>query len=432
MTRLSILVFLYSISCVVNIHASFKAPSTLKEAIERRQAKRDETTQTYGTPNEMRTKKQGDVFYITLNLVRMGISSFPMEAFKRFQKTRNLTSSSPLPYNNGQAARNTNTPFRVVLGPRKKYVVFIDDYFDLMEDHTRGATTIPVRIVRDDSSIYDEHSFWSHLRDDGLVHFTRPRPATFIKHSPGVSGDMSLLNFNIKQHFTLYAQDIFNLANQHSTVQTITDDIFLSNLAALFPKITVYTQPPFLRVYGYVPYPAAVWVDPRVHDVDEAIKSGATHLDHDKNRDLSSPNPVRSGHRPPPNLSTFERIKGFFSFSTQQLPMIDTLLQDMAPVIQYYIERDEVARNNPRERDPAVINRPDLRILLTENLPQLDKDHIARLQEIINEAYHQGDFNHIPHINKVLKRLSQSIHFDKIDFRNFIDTHQQLEVYASI
>lgn len=418
-----------SLITTLSAHASFKKPATLKEAIEQRQNKKEKRLSNHDTADDLRQKQRGDVFYISLSLVRMGISSFPMEAFKRFQKTRNLQQTSPLPYNKGSAARNTNTPFRVVLGPQKKFVVFIDDYFDLFEDFTQGATTIPVRIVRDDSVMYDAQTFWAHLRDDGLVDFIRPRPQTFINHSPGVSGNMTLAPFNLKQHHTLYAQDVVTLAQRYTTIDTLPDDLFASNLAALMPKITVYTQPPFIRVYGYVKYPAAVRIDPRVHDIDNAIKSGSPTLHDDKQRQLSAPDPARSGHRPIPQQSTWEKIKGFFSFSDKTPPHVDTLLENMAPALQYRIEQDEVARNNPRERDPAILNMPDLMPLLTENNPPLDKDQIARLQTLINEAYHHGDFNHIPYINDVLVRLDTLKSFDAIPFRDFIDTHQQLETF---
>jgi hypothetical protein len=76
------------------------------------------------------------------------------------------------------------------------------------------------------------------------------------------------------------------------------------------------------------------------------------------------------------------------------------VLHKMAQSLQKRIENDEKNRKDERNFDEKSKKIPDLTALFTQLSPNLPLDALKRLQDIIKEAYSDGDFEHIPNFKE--------------------------------
>ncbi len=172
----------------------------------------------------LKEKHTGDIFYVSLELVRPPMVVYSKEAFDRWYKIEQRGRPS-LPHNKGRSARDTNTPFKVVLAPDHAYVVFIDKIFEVLKDQKAGAKAIPVEIMEDHSATHDDDVFWKKLERDGHA---------YLKDSDG-KDQKPVSRFN-----------------------ELKDDFFLGMLDKWIPEIRYARKSPHARVYGYVEMPVAV------------------------------------------------------------------------------------------------------------------------------------------------------------------------------
>ncbi|MBX9977781.1 MAG: hypothetical protein K2X98_06025, partial [Alphaproteobacteria bacterium] len=145
---------------------SFAWDETPEEKLARKKERLTEITK----PSELKTRTVGAVFYASMELIRPGLAVFPIDAFNRWYSIE-VRGRTDLPYDNGRAARDTNVPLKVILGPDHAYLVYADKYFEYYKDQKAGAKAIPVEIVKDYSSVYDEDIFWDRVVSDGDAYF---------------------------------------------------------------------------------------------------------------------------------------------------------------------------------------------------------------------------------------------------------------------
>lgn len=246
--------------------------------------------------------------------------TFPRDALKNQWSPENRE----LLFNEGRSARDTNMPLNVVMGYDSQYVVYHDDYEEVMHDAEKGAQAIPVKIVMDDSNLFDEKTFWSKLNKDDIA-YTQWSGVISQKDSKK-EDDLSIFPTN--------------------DIREIKNDIFLCNLHTYIPLIKMKKK---------------------------------TDTEDRPAQLVTSKYPI--GVRIEGKVSPFVFYK-------------------MAQSLQKRIEADEKKRKDDRNFDEKSKNIPDLTGILTEISPDLPLDALKRLQDIIKEAYSEGDFTHIPNFKE--------------------------------
>lgn len=119
--------------------------------------------------DQLRAKHAGDIFYVSMELLRPPVLAWPKKAlddmYARLEKGRKI-----LPFDDGRAVFDRNTPKEVIMGPAHAYLVYVDDLYDYFASQKKGAKAIPVIIIRDDSAVFDEGKFWERLQREGRAY----------------------------------------------------------------------------------------------------------------------------------------------------------------------------------------------------------------------------------------------------------------------
>lgn len=182
----------------------------------------------------LKAKHVGEVFYAPLSLIRPGICRFPflsLELHLRLLSRDKPRLATKIPFDEGRAIRDKNNAKSVVMGIDHRFLVYADNYNDLLHDMLAGATTMPVRIVADYSDIHDDHEFWKTLISKDYAYLD------------DLEGEMHL---------------------PPDTMEGVKDDPYLTHWMLLIPEVFNFSKQPRQRVIAYVDYPAAIRIEGRV------------------------------------------------------------------------------------------------------------------------------------------------------------------------
>lgn len=188
----------------------------------------------YVDPSILKSRSVGEIFYAPIVLLRPGVCSFPFLSLELRQKLMNRDKprlAKKLPFDEGRAARDKNTPKPVIMGPGHEFLLYADDIHDLLHDKLAGATTMPVKIIEDYSEIHEESEFWKMMV---------AKDYAYLEDREG------------------------NTKLAPNTAEDIKDDPYLANWMLLIPELFHFPKPPHQRVIGSVEYPAGIRIESEV------------------------------------------------------------------------------------------------------------------------------------------------------------------------